>query len=320
MADQRNGGIPWCDETWNPVVGCSRVSEGCRNCWAERMAHRINHARRSAYEDVVDGYGRWTGQTRLVESALAQPLRWRRPRRIGVCLMGDLFHESVPDEWIDRVFAVMALTPQHTYQVLTKRPERMAEWLLHKDGGADDLDRRCRVQERADDLAQVQGWCHADQATGIWPLPNVWLGTSIEDQATAEARIPHLLRCPAAVRWISAEPLLGLVNLARLAHGAHRMIDCLAGDVMTRPEDEHGEPEVYAAAPGSVSWVVCGGESGTGARPMHPDWARSLRDQCQAAKVPFFMKQMAKREPIPADLMVREFPQLAAAFVRAAGT
>jgi protein gp37 len=320
MADRTT--IEWTDATWNPIRGCTRVSEGCRNCYAEVMAGRFSDpgqwghglAQRVALPDGSTDY-RWTGKVELVDTALDLPLRWRKPRRIFVNSTSDLFHEKVPDEWIDRVFAVMALAPQHTFQVLTKRPERMREYLTrpvqgpwagrmhHVDDAGrvtDATDAWRRVQAKVGDLlpiippqqlnlASEMQEAHGDGFMPRWPLPNLWLGTSIEDQATADERIPHLLATPAAVRFISAEPLLGPVDLTR---------------IVIKPSDapERGKPPVsinalkgwYGGAdhdPARTHWTICGGESGPGARPMHPDWARSLRDQCAMEGVPFFFKQ-----------------------------
>jgi protein gp37 len=230
---------------------------------------------------------RWTGKVELVESALDQPLRWRRPRRIFVNSTSDLFHESVPDDWIDRVFAVMALAPHHTFQVLTKRPERARNYMNGRAAWV-------RVLALLDTTKPSDLWngglfqARYHLETGR-PLPNVWLGTSIEDQATADARIPHLLATPAAVRFVSAEPLLGPVDLTK--PGWWRPII----------DDEYGAghewltainiPSPRSRTASQIHWVIVGGESGPGARPMHPDWARSLRDQCTAAGVAFFFKQ-----------------------------
>jgi len=261
MSDR--AGIEWTDATWNPLRGCSRVSEGCRNCYAERIAARFSGPGQP-YEGLAERTAkgpRWTGKVALIESALYHPLRWRKPRRIFVNSMSDLFHQDVPDEWIDRVFAVMALAPQHTFQVLTKRPERMGAWF------ATGLDTREEDVATAMRRIDINSGFFTD-----WPLPNVWLGTSVEDQPTADARIPHLLAAPAAVRFVSAEPLLGPVDLTVYMFGAHQTEET---DWIARRLD----------------WLIVGGESGPGARPMHPDWARSLRDQCAAASVPFFFKQ-----------------------------
>lgn len=212
--------IEWTDATWNPVTGCAKVSQGCKNCYAERDWKRLSAMPQTVY------FGRKFTDVATHNDRLGQPLRWKRPRRIFVNSMSDLFHLDVPDDFIERVFAVMAHAKQHTFQVLTKRPDRMRHVARY--------------------IADINGR----------PLPNVWLGVSVEDQETADERIPILLDTPAAVRWISAEPLLGPINL-------HERLD----------------------------WVVAGGESGPNARPMHPDWLRSLRDQCNAAGVDFLFKQ-----------------------------
>ena len=276
MAD--GTGIEWCDATWNIVTGCSVVSPGCTNCYAMRLAGtrlRNEPSRRGLTAPSAAGPV-WTGEARFNKQWLDQPLRWRRPRRIFVCAHGDLFHEAVHDDWIDLVFAVMALAPQHTFIVLTKRAQRMRDYLT-------DADMRMRIWEAGEVLAVAEVFDpdkrdlrNLQFGEGIWPLPNVWLGVSVEDQARADRRIPHLLATPAARRFLSAEPLLGPIDLLRVGY--------------------------------RLDWVIVGGESRRQARPMHPDWARALRDQCGAAGVAFFMKQMDKREPIPADLFIREFP------------
>jgi protein gp37 len=232
--------IEWTEATWNPVTGCSKVSAGCKHCYAEREWARLSANLYTRY------HGRSFTDVQCHGDVLTLPLRWRRPRRIFVNSMSDLFHESVPDLFIADVFGVMAATPQHTYQVLTKRPERMRRLL----GGGNILN----FVTAAEECAAMYSHAHV-----TWPLSNVHLGVSIEDQATADERIPLLLQTPAAVRWISAEPLLGDVDLSEL-------IDRL-------------------------DWVVVGGESGPNARPLHPDWARSLRDQSIGAGIPFLFKQ-----------------------------
>lgn len=249
--------IEWTEATWNPVTGCTKISRGCKNCYAEREWPRLTK--------LVPAYaGREFSDVRTHPERLDQPLHWKRPRRIFVNSMSDLFHEAVPIEFIDCVFSVMALSPQHTFQVLTKRPERMREYL-----------------------------------TGLnlfnWPLPNVWLGVSVEDQATANERIPLLLSTPAAVRWVSAEPLLGPVSLKQLGSENPYLIDAIAGVMRsTAPISLDPSPPEYLP---HLDWVVVGGESGQNARPMHPDWARDLRDQCTAAGVPFLFKQWGEWAP-----------------------
>ena len=297
MADASN--IEWTDATWNIITGCTLVDDGCTNCYA---AHLIaswpaigNHpSRKGLARQNAAGVAKFTGEVRFNEAWLDQPLRWKKPRRIFVCAHGDLFHESVPDEWLDRVFAVMALCPQHTFQVLTKRPDRAREYLsgLGPGGNLDIFVRgHGRLLRGAENATRNMGKLEFNPARK-WPLPNVWLGTSVSDQASADKRIPDLLATPAAVRFLSMEPLLGAVDLTDLQRpagaGTHHYsaLDC---DV---DPDDDGE---WRGA--TIDWVIVGGESGPNARPMHPDWPRSLRDQCNAAGVPFFFKQWGQWVP-----------------------
>lgn len=255
-------GIEWTDATWNPLRGCSRVSEGCRHCYAETVAGRFSGPG-MPYEGLVTKTTQgptWNGTVKLMpEDILSQPLRWQKPRMIFVNSMSDLFHEAVPDEFIADVFRTMAWGHQHTFQVLTKRPERMVRLLSNYEF-------QDSVTDNAHECADWQ-----------WPLKNVWLGVSVEDQATADERIPLLLLTPAATRWVSAEPLLGPVDLRRF----------LEFYVGSSNETAFG-----------LDWVVVGGESGPKARPMHPDWARNLRDQCASAGVPFLFKQWGEWKPV----------------------
>ena len=224
------------------------------------------------------------------DKALPQPLRWRRPRRIFVNSTSDLFHESVPDEWIDQVFAVMALCPQHTFMALTKRPERMRAYM--SDPGL-----RHRIAMAIAMVADLppEDEFAAQVRCNAMPLPNVWLGTSIEDQATADARIPHLLATPAAVRFISAEPLLGPVDLWKWI-GVHHHPDNNVQDAAVRAAINKMIRLAREQMGGGLDLVIVGGESGPGARPMHEDWPRRLRDQCVAAGVSFFFKQWGEWE------------------------
>lgn len=305
MADRT--GIEWTDATWNPIRGCSRVSEGCRHCYAEIVAARFSGAGQP-YEGLArrlakpsgGSEARWTGKIAVAESAMDQPLRWRRPRRIFVNSMSDLFHEAVSDEVIDRVFRVMSMARHHTFQVLTKRPERMRRYLT-----SGTVEGRISYQGRA-----------------IWPLPNVWLGVSVEDQRTADERIPILLDTPAAVRWISAEPLIGPVDVRRWMWPVHPRWPAPyrspAEAIAAGAEVTYHRQKLVGAWCRFLDWVVVGGESGPGARVWSgfTDACRSLRDQCRDAGVAFFMKQMqgarkAAMPPIPDDLMIREFPPLA---------
>lgn len=311
--------IEWTDETWNCATGCDRVSPGCAHCYALTLAGRLKAMGSPRYQKDGDPQtsGPGFGVT-LHHDKLTEPLRWRKPRRVFVNSMSDLFHELVPDAFIDRVFAVMALCggerqrcrganckhddnsrgcwhhgegrdePIHTFQILTKRPERMkayidsrSEW---RGGIAEALnDPEWSVHyEMADEIAETAGW----------PLANVWLGVSVENQHWADERIPLLLQTPAAVRFISAEPLLGPIDLQ--------------GPVGGTFTDE------YPAT--GLHWVIVGGESGTKYRPMNIEWARSLVEQCSAAGVACFVKQLGgqrpgtKLEDLPVDLRVREYP------------
>lgn len=271
MADKTS--IEWTQATWNPTTGCDRVSAGCDHCYALTLAKRLKAMGAAKYQ--TDGDPRTSGPgfgLAVHEDALTIPLRWRRPRRVFVNSMSDLFHDRVPDEFVADTFAVMALAPRHTFQVLTKRHARMRSLLASKRFAA--LVRN-RVYSR-----------HPYGKPADLPLPNVWLGVSVEDQRWADIRIPALLGTPAAVRWISAEPLLGPVSLEVppfwcYGHGCPTT-EC--------PNDLHLRRQ-------GIDWVVVGGESGPDARPMHPDWARSLRDQCMGAGVPFLFKQWGGRTP-----------------------
>jgi protein gp37 len=284
--------IEWAEATWNITSGCTRVSEGCRNCYAERLvATRLRHLPQN--EGVTED-GHWTGKINLHESKLLEPLRRRKPTRYFVCSQSDLFHPGVPFEFTDRAFAVMALCPQHTFMVLTKRPERMEEYLVSRAGTmliGEQRSRMAWLKYGALIVSRREGWIERfEQANAMPALPyaNVWLGTSVENQAAADARIPHLLRCPAAVRFLSVEPMLGPVEFSDVTHRS----DCVR--VLGKPA-MHG-----------IHWVIAGGESGPNARPMHPDWARSLRDQCQVASVPFYFKQWGEWAPHWTDNVVHD--------------
>lgn len=254
-------GIEWTDATWNPVTGCTEVSPGCDRCYAKTFAERWRGTPGHYFERGFD--------VQLRPDKLDLPLRWRRPRRIFVNSMSDLFHDQVPDDYIARVFAVMSYAHRHTFQVLTKRHARMRS-LLSSERFVDLFDIEfCKLPN------WVERYPDPDSAGHLvdGPLPNVWLGVSTENQQWADIRIPALLDTPAAVRFISAEPLLGPIDFRRVP-GFNRIgLDL------------------------SNWWVIVGGESGPGARPMHPDWARSLRDQCVSAGVPFLFKQWGEWAP-----------------------
>lgn len=246
--------IEWTDATWNPVRGCVKVSPGCANCYAETFAERFRGVPGHPYEQGFD--------LRLVPEKLIEPLRWKKPRRVFVNSMSDLFQDGVPDNYIDQVFAVMALTRRHTYQVLTKRADRMRAYMTTK--------MRSWAVEQAVEVRRPsrhpQHWYHVSDsscAVNPWPLPNVWLGVSVENQHFADERIPLLLQTPAAVRFLSCEPLLEGLDLAKHRPGAL-----------------------------GLHWVIVGGESGRGARPCQVWWVRNIVSQCQYAGVAVFVKQL----------------------------
>ncbi len=278
MADRSK--IEWTDATWNPLRGCSRMSEGCRYCYAEGMAARFS-GEGQPFEGLTSD-GKWNGSIKLVEDKLLLPLRWRRPRRVFVTSVSDPFHPAVTDAMLDKLFVVMALAPQHKFQLLTKRPERMREYTNHSCGRIADAIIRFR-RERGDSDMMVVPIPHIRPGMPWWPLPNMWLGTSVENQQAADERIPHLLATPAAVRFLSCEPLLGPVDMAWAL--SRNRLDIAAGF----HRRGHFSPGLETLRP--LDWVIVGGESGPKARTMHPDWARSMRDQCAAAGVPFLFKQ-----------------------------
>lgn len=219
--------IEWTDATWNPVAGCSIVTAGCTHCYAMEMAKRLEAMGIDKYSGLTRKTGKrtvWNGIVREDRAALAIPYRWRKPRKIFVNSMSDLFHERVSDAFIIDVWQVMRETPHHNYQILTKRPERMAKFVARKIGDV---------------------------------LPNVWLGTSIEDSSVVE-RVDHLRAAPAAIRFISFEPLIGAVGVVNL-------------------QDIH--------------WAIVGGESGKSARPIREEWIDEIYVQCLSANTAFFFKQ-----------------------------
>lgn len=334
--------IEWTDCTWNPVVGCTPVSPGCLNCYAATMAVRLEAIGRPEYQPVTmspkmrsdigirdsskmtrdvriaefrNGRSVFTGSVRAVVARLHDPLHWRKPRMVFVNSMSDLFHEAVPFEFIDKVFAVMAMARQHTFQVLTKRPERMAEYLNDSSLSVGEKGQlaagvferiACAANAMIDDDDERQ------RIEIGWPLPNVFVGTSVENQTTADERIPHLLRCPAAVRFLSVEPLLGLVDITRIhANGEGASINGGRVKPVFRSAFNHRAWYGVAVpdAPGDfknidrslrahfgsdqpLHWVIVGGESGHHARPCDVAWIRSIVEQCKTAKVPCFVKQL----------------------------
>jgi len=263
----------WWDESWNPTTGCNNdiISSGCANCYARRMATRL----RGRYGYPADDPFRVT----FHPDRLEQPLKWKKPRRIFACSMGDLFHNDVQFEQIDAVIRVIAKARQHTFMILTKRPGRMAEYFMHLAY-----------------MLQIVGYSHL-------PLPNLYLGVTAENQRTAEERIPLLLQIPAAVRFVSVEPYLSGINIEQYL----RCQGCGYTEMDKRIQGDH---RLCTYQTPVIGWVICGAETGPGARPMKLEWARDLRDQCKEANVPFFFKKAGpKGTPIPNDLMIREFPR-----------
>lgn len=278
-------GIQWTDATWNPLRArhletgaegwsCGRVSPGCKNCYASTLNETQRWSRGTGLDYTVPNLERV--EHYLDARTLTQPLRWKKGRRVFVCSMTDLFGEWVTDEQLDRVFAVMALTPEHTYQVLTKRPERMQAY-LSKPG--DELADRWHAANRAmaAPTGIVDGYGPGDRSMWDPPLPNVWLGASVEDQVRADERIPLLIQTPAAVRFLSCEPLLGRIEFA---------------DVSGRSDavEQWGQRALTG-----IDWVIVGGESGAGARPFDLAWARSIVEQCQTVDVAVFVKQLGAK-------------------------
>jgi len=275
-------------ETWNPIIGCSKISEGCKNCYAEKMAGRLANIGSTSYygnvtrfKNVSGGnefedpdqwsFEGWNGKTHFVETNIIQPMSWKKPRMVFVCSMADLFHESVTFPQIDEVVKTIVACPQHIFILLTKRPDRMRKFFYWK--------------------------YEESNYFGNYPIDNIWLGTTAENQKTANERIPILLDIPAAKRFVSIEPMLGEIDLSKY----------LLKDRQGCPDLDSQWPDTNGNARGPVkcvsyprcecgkedqllNWVICGGESGSNARPMHPDWARSIRDQCKEAGTHFFFK------------------------------
>lgn len=306
--------IEWTMEVWNPVTGCNKVSPGCKNCYAEKMHKRLRGMGQEKYKrEFLDGAFPW-------EKDLLVPIKIKKPTVFFVNSMSDLFHDMVPVEYIKKVFAVMALCPQHTFQVLTKRDARMmhvmntypdsefidaaADIIVHThpemfyeqgEYGFEDGEKVAILSNTLKPHLVKAGWysgtlpvgdcvCGVEHEPefyyeGKWPLPNVWLGVSTENQIQAEDRIHNLLLTPAAVRMVSMEPMLEEIDLS-VIDGAR-----------------------------TLDWIIVGGESGHKRRPFNTDWARKIRDWCQYHQVPFFMKQIDKVKQVPETLMIREYPK-----------
>lgn len=298
-----NTSIEWTEKTWNPVTGCNKVSQGCKNCYAETIAERFWGKRK--FTDIV-----------LHDDRIIQPIHWKKPAMIFVNSMSDLFHEKVTNEFIREVFFMMALTPQHTYQVLTKRPERLIEFYTYLNDYIGEYD--CG--------SEINPWYRNG-------MKNLWLGVSVEDQKTADERIPILLQVPAAVRWISAEPLLDKIDLGKWAspcgyycgHEPEGLENWLAENPQADGYDYYlmnHHPEKS-----KLDWVVVGGESGAKARRCEIEWIEKIVTDCKSANVPVFVKQLGKRcfigsvrlvfnngkggdiNEFPEELKVREYPE-----------
>jgi protein gp37 len=332
--------IEWTDVTWNPVRGCSRVSPGCVNCYAERMAARFagsgepfdgfaamvgekHGTLRGRYRHVA-GTPRWTGRVELIPEKLDEPLHWKKPRRVFVNSMSDLFHEALSDEQIAAVFGIMATSPMHTFQILTKRAGRMQSWfdtMGLMDSASSGL--RCAIKT-------FTGRSFGPRDLWPWPLPNVHLGVSCEEQQRLDERVPLLLQTPAAVRSVSLEPLLGPVDLSSYLDPLSHLDSTYRKQVAL---GMFNEDQVGSLKRPRLDWVIVGGESGPGARPCDVSWIRSILRQCREAGVPCFVKQLGARPfdssavhlPVdallirhpkggnpqewPEDLRVREFPR-----------
>jgi protein gp37 len=294
MADKT--AIEWTDATWNPIRAlitaadgsqrtgwhCEHASEGCRHCYAETMNARLGTQRPFKPSEIDTG----AVHLFLDEKLLLQPLHWKRPRKIFLGSMTDIFARFVPDAWIDRIFAIIAACSQHIFQVLTKRHQRMLNYFIDPCFPA----RAARWTVDASEFVDINFPVTDIIQIHKFGLPNVWLGVSVENQATADARIPLLLQTPAAKRFISAEPLLGLIELNHLVHDISDSGDFWSS-LSGRRRLDRLSPSGKSIDCNKLDWVIAGGESGPNARPMHPNWVRALREQCHSAGVPFFFKQ-----------------------------
>lgn len=320
MAEQRKGGIAWTEQTWNPIRGCRRQNKDCINCYAEVVATRFSGPGQP-YEGLVDAQGRWNGTIRVIDDHMFDPFRWQRPRMIFVNSMSDLFFPDLQDVDIDRIVAVMALAQRHTFQVLTKRPARMAAYLESRASGVGLELLRDAIQATMDAVSTSPYDSHR-RLTGqalrpyLWPLPTVWWGASMGHQAAVDEFLPQLdgLRKDAAVVWASIEPQTEFIRLGLEDYG-----------------HESQGPQGWVSRP-PIDWAVVGGESGAEARPYDIEWARALQHECHNVGVAFFMKQLGRspirseKKPLflldrthgsnpeewPADLRVREYPTVAA--------
>lgn len=304
--------ISWCDYTWNPIRGCTPVSPGCENCYAKRVGQRFGLA-----ADC------WDGKVELVRSAMHKPLHWKDPGLVFLASMGDVFHDAIPDSYRMEIWRVMGMAPKHLFLVLTKRPERMLEWLkrwadvedpvldFKATRGPEEIRAYYKSQRALLFADMIEAWGKPpngaayplyDWAEGIryWPaaLPNIWLGVTAENQEQADKRVPLLLQAPAAGRFVSVEPMLGPVGLDALPDGSWydregaTRYNALMGEAWYGDTGEHG----LSGGP-KIDWLVCGGESGPKARPMELAWARGLRDECITGSTPFHFKAWGEWAP-----------------------
>lgn len=305
--------ISWTDDTWNPIVGCSIASKGCSRCHAMRMAWRQEHGFKTPHyagtTKKVNGNPVWTGKlTQAPKSVLMKPYKRKKPTMYFVNSMSDLFHEDIPDEWIDEVFGMIANCPQHTFQILTKRAERMQKYFASEycfamiEGNA----QRIYYDITGEDPSM---WF------AVHDLPNVWLGVSVEDQKHANERIPHLLKTPAAIRFLSLEPQLEEINLEHIGNALFDR-EAAIRSRMKSPMMLNYEQACNETAYPIIDWVIQGCESGHKARPFNVDWAYSMRDQCAEARVPYFLKQIPDgqcgiyKEPMLDGVHHLEFPKV----------
>ena len=304
--------IEWTNETWNPIVGCSKVSSGCDNCYAERMARRLAHMGKEGYGYVTHKKGGWNGKIyrKFYNDVINKPLHWKKPRMVFVSSMGDLFHENVPFEWIDKVVEVAEVTPWHTYQFLTKRVDRMLEYFKWRWNNADQHTLDCtkaKQWKKEHDIDDVSMY-----------ISNLWLGVTCENQEQVDKRIPKLLEIPAAKRFVSLEPCLEKVEIERWLHhdGCPYLFDdesdyeylSDAGECCCDLEDDYRYPR--------VNWVIVGGETGPKARPMKMECAEKIVADCKEADVPCFVKKLPIDGKVtgdmtlwPESLRVRQYPK-----------
>ena len=280
--------IEWTDKTWNPITGCTKISAGCANCYAERMSKRLaglgGYPKKDPFRPGLEHPKQWL-----------KPCKWKKPRLIFVCSMGDLFHKDVSFDLVHKVLAVAINEPRHTFILLTKRPERMYEFITHyrHDGHHVFSDRVTPYNPSRN----KQAYLLLDHKQD-WPLANLWLGGSAENQAALDARAPYVISTPSALWFMSLEPLIGPIDL-RPRPNPDTCIVCGEG-----PDAPHNHPFGYRNR--GLDWIIVGGETGPGARPMHPEWVRKIRDQCAQAGIPFFFKSWGEYGPSGVDLQTGE--------------